>query len=174
MIVDCFAGAGGASLGSRKDLKRFTDKIMINAQSGCWEWTAAVGGAGYGKMQWHGRLEIAPRIAYQIVHGAIPSGLHICHRCDNPLCVRPDHLFAGTRSDNMRDCRSKGRMKGIITSESVRGEHNTKAKMTDAQVVALRADRSAGLSLSALARKYGISKSMVKFIVDGKNWRHVS
>lgn len=80
------------------------------AQSeGCWEWQASVFRTGYGQFRDGGRSMRAHRVAWELVNGPIPEGLHVCHRCDNRKCVRPDHLFLGTRSDNMQDMSAKGR-----------------------------------------------------------------
>lgn len=81
---------------------------------GCWLWVGSKNGPGYGKIGAGGkggRTVMAHRISWEIANGPVPEGLHVCHHCDVPACVRPDHLFVGTRSDNMRDAESKGRVK---------------------------------------------------------------
>ena len=85
---------------------------QVKKGPGCWVWQGTVNAQGYGRVR-RGAIGGAHRVSWVIANGAIPDGMHICHKCDNPPCVRPDHLFAGTRSDNMKDCTSKGRNTGI-------------------------------------------------------------
>ena len=77
--------------------------------TGCWPWLGCLTGGGYGQIRNSGRYQQAHRAAWELKYGPIPEGLVVCHRCDNPRCVRPDHLFLGTATDNMRDMYSKGR-----------------------------------------------------------------
>lgn len=86
--------------------ERFWAKV--NKTDGCWLWTASAW-RGYGIFWADGRRWKAPRYSWALVNGPIPSGLMVCHRCDNPPCVRPSHLFIGTMSDNIRDAYAKGR-----------------------------------------------------------------
>lgn len=84
----------------------------VEKQESCWIWHGCKDGAGYGYVSAMSRPVSAHRIAYVIAHGSIPKGLEICHRCDTPLCVNPDHLFAATHEENMRDMHAKGRAPG--------------------------------------------------------------
>lgn len=77
--------------------------------TGCLAWTGATDPSGYGRVEWNGAIQLAHRVAYQILVGPIPDGQFICHRCDNPPCCEPQHLFAGTGLDNHNDMWSKGR-----------------------------------------------------------------
>jgi hypothetical protein len=94
---------------------RFWAKVTIGPT--CWEWTGAMSSTGYGRMTRGGRGEgwvRAHRVAWELANGPVPDGLHVLHHCDNRSCVNPEHLFIGTRSDNMRDAMQKGRLKPHI------------------------------------------------------------
>lgn len=132
---------------------------------GCWLWLGAVGSAGYGNLQWAGRTQGAHRVAWQLVHGAIPSGLCVLHRCDVRLCVRPGHLYLGTRAENSADMVSKGR--------SQAGTANPSARLTEADVVAIRA-LLATEAQRTLAEHFGVSASTISLIASGKRWRRVT
>ncbi len=82
---------------------------LVVKSDGCWTWIGGKDGHGYGRVWRNGRRQGAHRVSYELSIGPIHDGLHVCHHCDNPVCVKPSHLFLGTRSDNMTDCTNKGR-----------------------------------------------------------------
>jgi len=93
-------------------LATLSDKIttgFIRAESGCWEWTGYKDPLGYGRFRHNRRRLYAHRAAYEVLIGEIPEGLLVCHHCDNPSCINPEHLFLGTHKDNTQDCIEKGR-----------------------------------------------------------------
>ena len=98
-------------------------------------------------------------------HGPIPVGLCVCHHCDNPACVNPEHLFLGTQADNMRDRDAKGRQQ--------RGERHCKAKLDTRRVLAVRRDRAEGMAYAAIVEKYGVSSGCIQNIVNRKTWKHL-
>jgi hypothetical protein len=99
--------------------------------------------------------------------GGIPAGMFVCHHCDNPLCVRPDHLFLGTNADNMRDMARKHR--GLIQC----GEGNNAAKLTAEQVREIRRRRASGETLVSLGRSFGVTYQAIYYIDIGRNWKEV-
>jgi hypothetical protein len=143
------------------DLEHYT----VNSPSGCWEWTKARSGAGYGQL-WDGeRVVYVHRLVYEQACGPIPEGMEVCHRCDNPPCRRLDHLFLGTHKQNFEDAAAKGRVGGPP------GERCGAAKLTDAQVRAIRADPRTN---RVVCVDYGISSRNVSSIRLRQTWRHVS
>lgn len=90
-------------------LIRFYQKVEIDS-TGCWQWTGALNNKGYGRFKIEGKLVSPHRFSYYVHVGGLLDGVDVCHRCDNPKCVRPSHLFQGSRSDNMKDCLEKGRI----------------------------------------------------------------
>jgi hypothetical protein len=101
--------------------KRFWEKVEKRSD-GCWEWVAGKNKAGYGRMIVDGVPQLAHRLSYAMRFGAIPKGLCVCHHCDNPGCVRPEHLFTGTHGDNVRDAQWKGRMPKNESSKPARSQ----------------------------------------------------
>lgn len=94
---------------TRTALQRFHDSYVMVPESGCWLWIKAIRRPGYGAMTVNRRCTTAHRFSYENLVGPIPPGMFVCHKCDVRCCVRPDHLFVGTREDNGRDMKLKGR-----------------------------------------------------------------
>jgi hypothetical protein len=148
-------------------LERFCRKVHIpQDDSQCWEWQGARNHHGHGMFAPQGhipRCTHAHRWLYQYVHGVIlPSNITINHRCDHPPCVNPQHLYAGTHQDNMRDMVARGRQ--------TRGTAHPQARFTEEQVRAVRASR---LSCVALARQYSVNLQTISNIKNGKTWKHL-
>lgn len=157
-------------LADRRDMteaERFWEKVVKT--DGCWIWTASLNEWGYGNF-WNatGKTELAHRVAWRLTHGKDAGSLRVCHSCDNPPCVRSEHLFLGTDADNVADQVSKGRQPRSP------GEKNGRAKLSDAQVDELRAKYIPGQTrIVDLAKEFRITFSHVWQIVSGKK-RHPS
>ena len=95
-------------------LSRLIERTALDPDTGCLVWTGATNGDGYGSLRWDGRTQRAHRVAWALVHGEIAPGYSVCHRCDNPACIRVDHLFLGTHAENMRDMAAKGRARSPL------------------------------------------------------------
>lgn len=130
----------------------FWARVQRGAPDACWPWQAFKDTTGYGKVGGHGRVWRAHRVAYAFTHGE-PGALSVLHRCDNPSCCNPAHLFLGTQADNMRDMAVKGR--------------SPHSKISEDTVVAARVLRLLGMSLSAVARHFNVSRAALRFRFAG-------
>lgn len=147
---------------------RFWAKVdKSGGPDACWEWQGTRAPNRYGSVTFHNRAVSTHRLAWELTHGPITDGLWVLHRCDNPPCCNPAHLFLGTPTDNAQDRNAKGR------ANTARGERTGHAKLTDAQVLDIRARYAAGETGRALAREYGVSPAAVSNIMTGKRWRHL-
>lgn len=147
-------------------IDRFNLKWKIVC-SGCWIWTAAKMPKGYGQMKLPKtrKQEYAHRLAYMIHFGEIPDGKHVCHKCDNPSCVNPDHLFLGTAWDNLNDMKIKGR--------HLYGEKNTQSILTDEAVRKIKQLISDGQSQSKIAAMFNVHQVTISKIHRGLRWQHI-
>lgn len=144
----------------------------IPEDDSCIEWTRGKcnnkGGYGAVRQTPTGKVDAVHRVAYILSIGAIPEGLCVLHKCDNPPCFRPSHLFLGTRLDNNRDRKSKGR------SKPRRGERHLSAKLTEEQVINIRQLYSTGeWPLRKLSYRYGLTRQSIWHIVKRLTWTHI-
>lgn len=146
------------------NLEYFLDRTELNPVNGCWEWTRRLDHKGYAHAKVWGKPVGAHRVSYAFFVEPIPAGMNICHKCDNPKCVNPHHLFMGTTQDNVTDKMRKGR---FVTTP---GEKNGYAKLTEDQVLAILADKR---PQHVIGKDYGISQSNVSIIKRGKTWAHL-
>ncbi len=151
--------------------ERLWRRVRRSEPTVCWEWSGCVTPKGYGVM-WHPNrtLRLVHRLSWTLAFGPIPNGLSVCHHCDNPRCVNPEHLFLGTIRENNEDMRAKGR--GSIPVPLI-GSQNPHSKMTEAQVVEARSLRASGLTCRAIGEKLGIKRRTISAAVSGPNWRHL-
>lgn len=151
-------------LAFRADEARMADRFWakVNKTATCWLWMGNTS-HGYGQFWGHPNRRVAHRIAWELTNGPIPDGLFVLHNCpdgDNPLCVRPDHLFLGTQKDNMRDMVGKDR--------------SARATVTVDQVRAIRARHASGESgVTALALEYGMTRSGMRHLLARRSWKYV-
>src|ERR1700679_3623588 len=140
-------------------MERICQYISPEPNSGCWLWFGTEDGHEYGSVWFSGRPHKAHRVFWTLTFGEIPRGLFVLHKCDTPACCNPDHLFLGTHKENMIDMVSKGRQQ--------RGTKHPKSILTDGKVLEIRKRyrKYKHGSTSGLAREFGVSKSMISFIV---------
>lgn len=143
--------------------RRLEKHSMPEPNTGCLLWTAVVNSGGYGHLKIAGRMVSAHRAAYEKAHGPIPTGLHVCHKCDVRSCINPEHLFLGTNADNIADMVAKARQRG---AEGVR---HWKAKLNPDTV---RDIRSATGPQIEIATRFGVGQQTVSRIRSGRIWRH--
>lgn len=144
----------------------------VSKSPGCWEWTGYLNNMGYGQLSLNNRCTYAHRYSWILAHGEIAKGLCVLHRCDNPKCVRPDHLFLGTKKQNSEDMMKKGRWTRPFIRRSV-GEqvHSSKLKAIDIPVI--RGRIQSGEPLQVIARSFGVSHGAIYHIAKGNTWSHV-
>jgi hypothetical protein len=175
---------------------RFHSNVGALTETGCREWMRSKNAFGYGKVKLRRRDFASHRVAWTLAHGPIPDGMCVLHRCDNPSCCNPDHLFLGTVQDNKADCVSKGRHArgtrcGCHTHPESRafgdkngsrkhpeclvsGELVNTAKITEDQVREIRRLYSNGMEQIEIANRFPLTQASVSKIVLRKTWKHVA
>lgn len=144
---------------------RFTQRCLVGNEDQCWLWRGHIDRCGYGKLG----IEPAHRVSCKLFRGEIPPGMYVLHKCDNPPCVNPAHLFVGTQLENMRDAMRKGRFRA-----DKRGEDHGNAKLTeDAVLVILNTDTSRRGVRRELAQRFGVCAGTIDAIKYGRTWKHV-
>lgn len=150
---------------SARDVVRFAGKYRKNRKNGCWEWTAGIGKQGYGRFKRNGKTRLAHRVSYELHVAHIPSDALVLHKCDNRICVNPDHLFVGTQKDNQLDMKSKKR--------HVFGEKSPNAKLSESDVLRMYSLYDEGMGTIRLAKMFKITKNLAWRIVRGLQWEHL-
>lgn len=149
---------------------RFWSKVERRGSNDCWPWTAAVRrpDEGYGAFWLNGRHQPSSRVAYMLTKGDVPEGMVVCHRCDNPPCCNPGHLFVGTPKENDADRVAKGRQ--------ARGSGNGFSKLTEEQVRIIKAAKLPGRApygyRAKLAEQFGVSRATITDVWS-RRWTHI-
>ncbi len=172
------------------DVSRFVEKVdRSQGPAACWPWKAATNGVGYGvfRLSKPRRQVYAHRVAYFLATEVDPVELCVCHKCDNPKCCNPEHLWLGTKGDNLRDAITKGRHQAppisSVTGDAnwqrqrpqdlIRGQAHHRAKLSDEDVIAIRASCRAGVGQKSLAKRYGVARCTITRISTGETWAHL-
>lgn len=143
---------------------RFHKSYIPEPNSGCWLWLGSLTGSGYARFSVNTCKMQASRYSWELAFGEIPKGLLVCHKCDNRICVNPEHLFVGTQSDNLRDMVNKGRDNPRF------GEGSPCSRFTETNIITIRADQR---PLDVIGRSYGVDKSYIWKIKKGWFWKHL-
>lgn len=142
---------------------RLPGRYTVDETTGCWLWLGDKRN-GYGSVWVNGKRTYAHRAVFELYKRPLLAGEHVCHRCDTPACINPDHLFAGTRTINAKDMWSKGR--GSPPPHWV-GEAHPRAKLSDADVAAIRLAKAAGTPTVELMQRYNVTKTTINTIARG-------
>lgn len=147
--------------------------LVDRKESGCWEWNKSRNNrrGGYGQKTVNYKVYSSHRLSYLVFNGDIPDGMLVCHKCDNPPCCNPDHLFLGTHKDNAVDAWEKGRMP--LPSYIPRGNDVWCSKLTESDVLSISEKLSNGVHSSEIQKEYGISRQTVYKIGKKLTWKHL-
>ena len=163
---------------------KFWAGTKISDLLACWEWQRGKYGAkGYGCFYFDGKTRQAHRVAWTIVYGDIPTGMWVLHKCDNPACCNPNHLYLGTAKDNMRDSVERGR-RPTRYNQPIEGsyrarkrnkgqEYHFKSKLSEADVIRIRELLSEGRTGMSLAKQYGVCRQNIHNIKHRRTWAHL-
>lgn len=156
---------------TRRDYDQFSleklKKSINILSSGCWEWEKSKHRQGYGHFPYKGKIELAHRISWILHNGKIPEHVCVCHRCDNPSCCNPDHLFLGNTQDNCLDKEAKNR------GNQPKGSKHYNSKLKENQIIQMRNLREKGFTYLEISKKFGISRCHVGLIIRRECWKHV-
>jgi len=157
------------------NVEKFFSKGAVNSATGCIEWTGCIQSNGYGRVKFDGRTRYVHRVSAELKFGEIPEGLEVCHKCDNRKCFNPDHLFLGTRKDNMQDAVSKSRIsRGEKHAAQIpSGERNYNAKLKNSDIPEIRRRHASGETQTSIAKSFSVDRSLIGLIVNGKAWRGI-
>jgi hypothetical protein len=153
--------------------QRFWEKVDTSLGYGpngdCWKWTGVLNNMGYGQLLINGRMKYSHRYSYQLRYGSFPDAMRVLHKCDNPRCCNPEHLFLGTQMDNVHDMMAKGRQNYVIPIGSKHGG----SKLNEVEVIKIRRRYELGERQVDIARDYNVNKTTINVIVHRKKWKHI-
>jgi hypothetical protein len=150
-----------------EDIKKKILNSVEITPSGCWEWKKAKHRQGYGNIGYKRKVMLAHRVSWKVFKGELDDNILVCHHCDNPPCVNPDHLFLGTDRDNVNDAFKKGRIKRY------KGEDHYFAKLTKEMVLEIRKLASEGMKYAEIAKKLNVKLGNISGIVTKSSWKHI-
>ena len=142
---------------NKEQLNRFWEKVDVRGQDDCWEWLGCKSGGGYGNFSINRKSYVASRVMYTLYFDKIPDGMFVSHKCDNPSCVNPNHLFIGTANDNNQDRSRKGRNNSKLT----RADINEIRKLYN----------ETDISQLSLAKTYNVDNALISLIIANKLWK---
>jgi len=159
---------GGVNKGQQRGRKEITWEVNKN---GCWICTShAFNTYGYAQTKFNGKIKLIHRLMYENKHGPIPKEMCACHKCDNPNCINPDHIFIGSNKNNSEDMVQKGRQ-SHIGSPGLKGESHPQSKLTESDVIKIINEKL--LTQKQLSVNYGVSQAVISKIRLRQSWKHI-
>lgn len=143
------------------------ENVEIKSKDECWNYKGPKLSGGYGLFILNGKRIVASRLAYELSFGRIPDGMQVCHRCDNPPCCNPHHLFIGTSKDNAIDKIKKGR--GVDN----KGDRHGMAKLSTSSITDIIEMKKNGITQTEISKSLSVNQSTISRIVNGLRWRHL-
>ena len=149
---------------------------QVDKSGDCWLWLGSVNHRGYGRFNCFEDQKdwLAHRVSFVIANGPIPDGMRVLHRCDNPPCVNPTHLFLGTPKDNTQDSIHKGRFKGVKQYRHLAPQPSGRAKLKDADISEIKRLYKNGMLQKDIAPRFGVHFNAISRIVNNKTYRHIT
>jgi HNH endonuclease len=153
----------------------FWSRVTVGSPDECWLWTHRFCARGYGVFIIDDKDVIASRVAYYLYYGIDPTGKLVCHKCDNPPCCNPAHLFLGTDADNVHDMLAKGRASvGEKHYAHINPERSPARILTREQVLQIRALRKlTGRSHKSIAKDFGVCRTAIVAVINRRTWKHI-
>lgn len=153
-----------------QEVARFWSKVDQRGPDECWAWQGWIDQKGYGYFGYRYRMRRAHRISWLLTHGEWPGDLMVLHRCDNPSCVNPAHLFLGTAQDNTDDMIIKGRKR---VGYRPKGSEHGNSKLTEIDIPVIRKMLNDGYTMDAVAAHFNVARSTIGRVKSGACWKHI-